>query len=57
MMIDRWHHNYEIQGRVDPLSFLRGRRLILSADAIAGLRELIQENPELYLHEIRLWLA
>ena len=26
--IDRWHDNYETLGRVDPLSFLRGRRRI-----------------------------
>ena len=55
--IERWHDNYETKGRVDPPSFLRGRRRILSAGAIAGLRELIQENPELFLDELRLWLA
>ena len=55
--IKRWHNNYETRGRVDPPSFLRGRRRILSADAIVDLRELIQENPELYLVEIRQWLA
>jgi transposase len=57
--IDRWHDNYETQGRVDPPTFLRGRRRILSADAITDLHELIQQKPELYpsLDEIRLWLA
>ena len=57
--IERWHDNYETKGRVDPPSFLRGRRRILSAGAIKGLRELIQENPELFLDELRLrlWLA
>jgi hypothetical protein len=40
--IERWHDNYERKGRVDPPSFLRGRRRILSAGAIADLRELIQ---------------
>ena len=57
--IEQWHDNYETKGRVDPPSFLRGRRRILSAGAIAGLHELIQENPELFLDEpeLRLWLA
>jgi transposase len=55
--IVRWHNNYKTQGRVDPPSFLRGRRRILSAFAIADLHELIQQNPELYLDEISLWLA
>ena len=45
------------KGRVDLPSFLRGRRQILSAGAIADLHELIQENPELFLDELRLWLA
>jgi len=45
------------KGRVDPPSFLRGRRRILSAGAIADLRELIHESPELFLDELRLWLA
>ena len=55
--IERWHDNYERKGRVDPYSFLRGRPQILSAGAIADLHELIQENPELFLDELRLWLA
>ena len=55
--IERWHDNYERKGRVDPPSFLRGRRQILSAGAIADLHELIQENPELFLDELRFWLA
>ena len=55
--IDRWHDNYETLGRVDPLSFLRGRRRILSADVVEDLRDLIQETPELYLDEIGEWLA
>ncbi|KAF8798408.1 hypothetical protein BYT27DRAFT_7228453 [Phlegmacium glaucopus] len=55
--IDRWHDNYQTQGCVNPLSSLRGRRRILSADVAEDLRNLIQESPELYLDEIGVWLA
>ena len=55
--IERWHDNYKRKGRVDPPSFLRGRRRILSAGAIADLRELIQESSELVLDELGLCLA
>jgi transposase len=55
--IDRWHDNYQTQGRVDPVSYLRCRRRILSADVIEDLRNLIQESPGLYLDEIGIWLA
>ena len=55
--IERWHDKYETHGRVDPLTFLRGRRPILSADVLEGLHELILESPELYLDEIGIWLA
>jgi transposase len=55
--VDRWHNNYHTQGRVDPLSFLQGRRRILSADVVEELCDLIQESPGLYLDEIGLWLA
>jgi len=55
--IGRWHNNYNTKGRVDPPSFLRGRRRILSADVLEDLRGLILESPELYLDEIGLWLA
>jgi transposase len=55
--IDRWHNNYHTQGCVDPPSYLRGRRRILSADVAEDLNDLIQESPGLYLDEIGLWLA
>jgi len=55
--IDRWQDNYEMHGRVDPPSFLRGRRRILSADVVDNLWNLMQESPELYLDEIGIWLA
>ena len=57
LKFERWHDSYERKGRVDPPSFLRGSRRILSAGAIADLHELIQENPELFLDKLRLWLA
>ena len=41
---------------IRPHSFVVGGQ-ILSAGAIADLHELIQENPELFLDELRLWLA
>lgn len=57
--IKRWHDKYETHGggRVDPPTFLRSRRPILSADVLEGLHELILESPELYLDEIGIWLA
>jgi len=40
--IDRWHDNHETLGHhVGPLSFLWGRRRILSADVVEDLRDLI----------------
>ena len=50
--IPRWHNNYNLHGRVDLPSALRGRRRILPGGVIEELRELIQESPELYLDEI-----
>jgi transposase len=55
--IGRWTNNYDIHGRVDPPSVLRGRRRILNAEAISGLLQLIRESPILFLAEIREWLA
>jgi len=55
--IPHWQNNYEVHGRVDPPSTLRGRCRILSGEVIRELRELMQESPELYLDEIGEWLA
>jgi len=49
--------NYEMHGCVDPPSFLRGRRRILSEDVVDDLQDLMQESPELYLDEVGIWLA
>jgi len=46
-----------MHGRVDLPSFLWGRRCILSADVVDDLWDLMQESPEPYLDEIRIWLA
>jgi transposase len=55
--IGRWANNYDIHGRVDPPSVLRGRRRILNAEAISGLLQLTRESPILFLQEIGEWLA
>jgi len=55
--IDRWQDNYETHGRVNPPSFLRGRRCILSAGVVDDLRDLMRESPELYLDKIGIWLT
>ena len=55
--IPRWHNNYKVHGHVNPPSALQGRHRILTGEVIGELRELIQENPELYLDEIGEWLA
>ena len=55
--IDRWQDNYEMHGRVNPPSFLQGRRRILSAGVVDDLCDLMQESPELYLDKIGIWLA
>jgi transposase len=55
--IDRWQDNYEMHGLVNPSSYLRGRRHILSADVVDDLNDLMLESPKLYLDEIGIWLA
>jgi transposase len=55
--IGRWSDNYATQGHVDPLSVLRGRPRLLTANAVQDLRELIAESPSLYLDKIGEWLA
>jgi transposase len=55
--IERWEHNYESHGRVDPPTPLRGRRRLLSSAITEELQELLVENPSLLLDEIGEWLA
>lgn len=55
--IDRWADNYDRHGTVIPPSYHQGRRRLLDAEAARGLKELIDESPELYLDEIGEWLA
>jgi len=55
--INRWTDNHDRHGMVVPPSYHRGRRRLLSAEAIGDLNELIDESPELYLDEIGEWLA
>jgi transposase len=55
--VERWENNYEVHGRVDPPSVLRGRPRLLTAQAIDDLHQLIQESPYLFLDEIGEWLA
>jgi transposase len=55
--IKRWTDNYDMHGRVDPPSVLRGRPRILNSEAISDLHELIRETPTLFLDEIGEWLA
>ena len=55
--IERWQDNYETHGHVNPPTFLRGRRPILSINVLEELHELILESPGLYLDEIGIWLA
>ena len=55
--IERWEDNYNIRGCVNPPSFLRGRRRLLSEEVVTQLRVLIQETPDLFLDEIVDWLA
>ena len=55
--IERWQDNYETHGHVNPPTFLRGRRPILSTGVLEELHELILKSPGLYLDEIGIWLA
>ena len=55
--IGRWADNYDRHGTVIPPSYHQGRRRLLNAEAISGLKEPIDESPELYLDEIGEWLA
>jgi transposase len=55
--IKRWTDNYDMHGRVDPPSVLRGRPRILNSEAISDLHELIRGTPTLFLDEIGEWLA
>jgi hypothetical protein len=50
--IRRWTDNYDMHGRVDPPSVLRGRPHILNSEAISDLHELIRGTPTLFLDEI-----
>ena len=55
--IERWDHNYETHGCINPPSALRGRPRIINAQAADDLQELIRETPLLFLDEIGEWLA
>lgn len=55
--VERWEHNYETHGCVNPPTPLRGRRRMLSSDVAEELHEMFIENPSLLLDEIREWLA
>ena len=55
--IGRWADNYNQHGTVIPPSYHQGQRRLLNAEAISGLKELIDKSPELYLNEIGEWLA
>ena len=55
--IERWDHNYETHGCINPPSALRGRPRIINAQAADDLQELIRETPLLFLDKIGEWLA
>ena len=55
--ITRWQHNFEMSGRVNPPSELRGRPHLLSSDVIQSLAELLADVPFVYLDEIQERLA
>jgi transposase len=57
--IDRWQHNFDVHGRLDPPSGLqlRGRPRLLTSNVIQSLSDLLSDTPFLYLDEIREWLA
>jgi transposase len=55
--VERWEHNYETHGCVNPPTPLRGRRRLLSSDIAEELHEMFIENPSLLLDEIGEWLA
>jgi transposase len=50
--IERWSHNYETQGCVDPPSILQRLPRLLKPEAVEGLRELIQATLSLFLDEL-----
>ena len=55
--IDRWQHNFDMHGRVDPPSGLHGRPRLLTSNVIQSLSDLLTDAPFVYLDEIREWLA
>jgi len=55
--IERWEHNYENHGSVNPPTPLRGCRRLLSSDIAEELHEMLNESPSLLLDEIGEWLA
>jgi transposase len=57
--IDRWQHNFDVHGRLDPPSGLqlRGQPRLLTSNVIQSLSDLLSDAPFLYLDEIREWLA
>ena len=55
--IDRWQHNFDVHGCVDPPSGLHGRPRLLTSNVIQSLSDLLTDMPFLYLDKIREWLA
>ena len=55
--IERWQHNYENHGTVNPPTPLRGRRRLLNPNVTEELHEMLTESPSLLLDEIGEWLA
>ncbi|KAI0264583.1 hypothetical protein BGY98DRAFT_888945, partial [Russula aff. rugulosa BPL654] len=55
--IERWQHDYENHGTVNPPTPLRGRRRLLNPNVTEELHEMLTESPSLLLDEIGEWLA
>ena len=55
--IERWEHNYENHGSVNPPTPLRGRCRLLSSHIAEELHKLLIESLSLMLDEIGEWLA
>lgn len=55
--IMRWHDNYKTHGNLNPPSLPWEPCRLLTTEAAEELQDLILKSPELYLSEIREWLA
>jgi hypothetical protein len=51
--LDRWQHNFDVHGRVDPQSGVRGRPRLLKPHVVQSLSDLLSDTPFLYFEEIR----